>query len=99
MTLIFQRLIGQLNHHLHNLQTINNGCYITITVTVTVNKYHRGHGISEVMLFGTCSVFLMNFPGNNAKDKMFRTGSKQMMSPEWLTKKSYCYILKMFANI
>ena len=26
----FYRLIGQLNNHLHNLQTINNGCYITL---------------------------------------------------------------------
>ena len=41
ITQILQRLIGQLNNHLHNLQTINNGCYVTITVTVTVNKYHR----------------------------------------------------------
>ena len=32
-----------------------------------------GHIISEVVLFGTCLVFLMNFPGNNVKDKMFST--------------------------
>ena len=31
---ILQRLIGQLNHHLHKFQ--NNGCYITI------NEYNRG---------------------------------------------------------
>ena len=37
----------------------------------------RGLGISEVVLFGTYSVFFMNFPSNNVKDKMFRTGSKQ----------------------
>ena len=46
------------------------------------------------MLFSTCSVFLMNFPGNNIKDKMFRTGSKQMKSPEWLTK----IFIVIFAN-
>ena len=44
-----------------------------------------GHGISEVV-FGTCSVFLINFPRNNVKDKMFSTVSKQIMSLEWLTK-------------
>ena len=27
------RRIGQLNKYLHDLQTINNGCYITITMT------------------------------------------------------------------
>ena len=41
ITRILQRLIGRLNNHLHNLQTINNGSYIAITVTVTVNKYHQ----------------------------------------------------------
>ena len=59
----------------------------------------RGHGNSEVVLFGTCSVFLMNFPGNAAKDKMFRTGSKQMMSLEWLTKSLMVIFVKFLQII
>ena len=35
ITWITQRLIRQLNNHSHNLQTINNGCHII----VTVNRY------------------------------------------------------------
>ena len=38
ITWILQRLVGQLSIHLHNVQTINNGCYVSSTVTVTVNK-------------------------------------------------------------
>ena len=38
ITWLLQRLIGQLSIHLHNVQTINNGRYVTSTVTVTVNK-------------------------------------------------------------
>ena len=38
-------MIGQLNNHkvnyLHNLQKNNNGYYITVTVTGTVNKYDQ----------------------------------------------------------
>ena len=43
--MILQGLIGQLNNHkvnyLHNLQTITIGCYVTITVNSTVNKYRQ----------------------------------------------------------
>ena len=41
-----------------------------------------GLGFSKVVLFGTWSVFLINFSSNNVEDKMFGTGSKQMMSLE-----------------
>ena len=44
----------------------------------------RGLVFCKFVLFGICSDILTNFPGNNVKDKMLRTGSKQMMSQDFL---------------
>ena len=40
-TWILPRLIGQLNNNAHTLHAINNRCYITITISITINKYNH----------------------------------------------------------